>query len=46
MLGVARNRHGIAIVDAAMEVGVKDVVLCTAPHPFLTKLVNHMEKLP
>lgn len=37
---------GIAMVDAAMKSGVKHVVLCTVLHPFLTKLINHIEKLP
>jgi uncharacterized protein YbjT (DUF2867 family) len=37
---------GIAMVDAALGAGVKHFVFCSVLHPLLSKLVNHIEKLP
>lgn len=36
---------GIAVVDAAVEAGVKHLVFASVLHPYLRKLVNHIEKL-
>jgi hypothetical protein len=37
---------GIAMIDAAMKAHIKHFVFCGVLHPFLTKLVNHKDKLP
>ena len=37
---------GIAMIDAALQAGVQHFVFCGVLHPFLTKLINHTDKLP
>ena len=37
---------GIALIDAAKQAGVKHFVYCSVLFPLLTKLLNHIAKLP